>query len=92
MPSNVFMYQLPVKTEMQQSDKFLIDDGEETKIIALSTIGQSIFGDDSPSYNFRIKGGQYLQIRDFQKNPNEWRTIIVYNGALALSGIPDIIT
>jgi hypothetical protein len=92
MPSNVFMYQLPEKVNIQQTDKFLLDDGEDTKIVALSTIGQTIFGNDSPSHNFRIKDGQYLQIRDFQKNPNEWRTIIVFNGALALSGIPDVIT
>lgn len=89
MPSNVFMYQLPVKSTVSQSDIFLLDNGVETQVAALSTIGQAIFGTESPSINFRIKNGQYLQLRDFQKTPNVWRTIVVYNGALALSGLPD---
>ena len=86
------MYQLPVKTTVSPSDVVLIDDGEDTKLAALSTIGRSIYGADSPTVNFRIKDGKYLQIRDFQKIPNEWRTIIVYNGAIALSGLPDVIS
>lgn len=90
MPSNVFLYQLPDKpAPLNQGDKFLIEDvdASETKTVCLSALGSSVF---STGTNFRIKDGQYLQLKEIGPaagaNFGKFKTIVMYNGTLALSG------
>lgn len=84
MPSNIFIYQLPEKfPPLNPSDKLIIEDGT-TKSVALSSIGVSVF---SEGVNFRIKNGNLLQIKETQgANAGRFKSLVLYNGTLALSG------
>lgn len=90
MPSNVFLYQLKQKgSPLNPGDRFLIEDNisQETRITPLSCIAESMFS--TTGINFRIKNGNLLQIKEMgpSANVNKFRTIVSFNGTLALSGI-----
>jgi hypothetical protein len=87
MPSNIFIYQLPVKTTVSPSDRLIVED-TSTYSVALSSLGSSVF---SEGVNFRIKNGTVLQIKETQgANTGQYKTVILYNGTLALSGAYEV--
>ena len=90
MPSNVFLYQLPLDVgPLSPADRFVLDDGTQTLSVQLSTIRESIFDASSiPSdTNFRIKEGRTFQLKDMATGL--WRTLVAFNGSIALSGAPE---
>lgn len=90
MPSNVFLYQLPLDGgPLSSGDRFVIDDGTTTLAVQLSVLRDSIFDSSSISSNtnFRIKEGRTFQLRDMATG--QWRTLVAFNGSIALSGAPE---